>query len=96
MACHNASAVDLASQSNVDVVRQTHIKLDLRTDFENERLVGHAVITFKVVAERASEIRLDTHSLNVKSVRSADSGEPVTFRQLTTTRFLAEHLWLPS
>ena len=81
MSCHHhTSASDLASQSNVDTIRQTHISLDLRADFEKEQLIGHAVIKFVVVADKATEICLDTHSLNVKSVRIVDSGEPATFR----------------
>ena len=62
---------DTSSFANPDEARVRHVSIDLTCDFTAKRLIGTATLDI-VTAPGAQRIVLDWHSLNIKSVRSAN------------------------
>jgi len=68
---------DYHSFANPEKIKVSHIDLDLRADFEQKKLVGHAVLSFKKQDKNATELVVDTRGLNIKSVNA--QGKPLEF-----------------
>lgn len=59
---------DPHSYANTQDFRATHAALDLRADFEKQRLIGYVDLTLKRVSPGARQIVLDTRDLTVHKV----------------------------
>jgi aminopeptidase N len=72
-----ADARDIHSYARPAEARVTHVALDLRADFQAQRMAGTAVLDV-AAAPNAREIVLDTKGLEIASVSSAD-GRPLAY-----------------
>jgi leukotriene-A4 hydrolase len=50
---------DFQTLSNYDVIKTTHLSLNLDIDFEKKRLFGSVVLNMKVLADECETIILD-------------------------------------
>lgn len=73
------SAIDAATLSNVDDVRQKHISLSLKTDFRTKQIIGKASITFHTIKNKTTKVILDTFGLIIKSVVDHENNSPLTY-----------------
>jgi aminopeptidase N len=62
------SGRDYHTLANVDAFRVRHLALDLRVDFDAQRLVGHADLSVARLADDAATFVLDTRGLDIQRV----------------------------
>ncbi len=75
-----AASGDAHSLSNPDVVRPTHIVLDLTVDFEAQRLAGTADLDLAYAdGARADVLALDSRGLEIEKVVDPATGHPLAF-----------------
>ncbi|MBU2877952.1 M1 family metallopeptidase [Aliiglaciecola lipolytica] len=70
-------AKDYHSFANPDVVKVSHIDLDLTADFDKKQLIGTATLTYQKVDEQGKTLILDTRGLTILEVTSGNT--PVAF-----------------
>jgi len=59
---------DYHTLANVDAFRVRHLALDLRVDFDAQRLVGHADLSVERIAGDSATLVLDTRGLDIQRV----------------------------
>lgn len=87
------SGTDYHSYGNPNIIKVTHIDLDLRANFEQKSLIGNAELTFERVEEGATELVLDTRDLSINKV-SVD-GKSVDFSLKAADENLGAALHIP-
>lgn len=70
-----ANHQDVSSYSNFDKIRQDKIKIEARIDFKEKKFTGRVDISFTILDHQETRIILDSHSLEIYSVREKSSGK---------------------
>ncbi|MFA3790661.1 M1 family metallopeptidase [Aliiglaciecola sp. SL4] len=71
------NAKDYHSFANPDVVKVSHIDLDLTADFDKHQLIGTATLTYQKIDEQGKTLILDTRGLSILEVTAGNT--PVDF-----------------
>ena len=69
------SPVDPNSYARTDLVKTTHIHLDLEVDFTQEIFRGYVILTFEMVDPKATSVILDARNLTISKVSEEASGQ---------------------
>ncbi|KAK9761140.1 Leucyl aminopeptidase yscIV [Basidiobolus ranarum] len=69
------SKIDPNTFANLDDITTEHLHLDLKVDFEKQRLVGTVLLTLKTLAEEVKQVVLDTNHLIISGVYSGENSE---------------------
>jgi aminopeptidase N len=69
-----AFAADPHSYAQPDVVKVTHLDLDLKVDFAKRELAGNATLKLDWKAGKSNDLVLDTRDLKIASVDAVDAG----------------------
>ncbi|ORY07969.1 leukotriene A-4 hydrol [Basidiobolus meristosporus CBS 931.73] len=67
--------IDPNTLANIEEVTTEHLHLDLKVDFEKQRLVGSVLLTLKTLAEQVHEVVLDTNHLVINGVYDGENQE---------------------
>ena len=73
------SPVDPNSYARTDLVKTTHVHLDVEVDFSQEILKGHVIISFEKVDLEASSVVMDARNLTISKVSDAASGQVLDY-----------------
>ncbi|XP_067661963.1 aminopeptidase B-like [Haliotis asinina] len=88
MVLHSDSAVDVATVSNYRQVVVINYHLDFNVDFTEKQIKGTSLITFKTLATRLVEVRLDTHeTLTVHSAHLEGVDQALIIRKKDFTDY---------
>ncbi|WJG10533.1 M1 family metallopeptidase [Aliiglaciecola sp. LCG003] len=86
---------DYHSFANPDVIRVTHINLDLTADFTKQQLIGSAELQFKRVQPKANELVVDTRGLTIVNVTANGEDIDYTLQQADPDLGAALHISVP-
>merc|ERR1711953_1288552 len=70
---------DPNSYSRPDIVKTTHVHLELEVDFEKKILVGRVVLSLEKVDSNAESLVLDARDLTITKVTEESSGQTLEF-----------------
>ena len=71
-----AAEVDMHSYSHPEHVRVRHVDLDLRVDFDGQKLQGHATLTVERTSkDEAQPLSLDSRRLKIEKVEASGDGK---------------------
>lgn len=73
------SPSDPNSYSRPDIVKTTHVHLEVEVDFEKKILVGSVRLTLEKVDLQADSVILDARSLTISRVYEEDSGQTLDY-----------------
>lgn len=73
LSCGAALALDPLSYANYDQVKTRALHLDLKADFTNKTLAGHAELTLDWLDKSARRLDLDTRDLAISKVEAIDT-----------------------
>ena len=73
------SPVDPNSYSRPDLVKTTHVHLEVEVDFKETVLSGHVILTFEKVDSGATSVVLDARSLTINKVTEESSGQVLEY-----------------
>ena len=73
------SPSDPNSYSRPDIVKTTHVHLEVEVDFEKKILVGSVRLTLEKVDLQANSVILDARSLTISRVYEEDSGQTLDY-----------------
>ena len=78
---------DPNSYSRPDLVKTTHVHLELEVDFDKKILVGRVVLSLEKVNPQAETVILDVRDLNVSKISDESSGDSLEFTYGSPTGF---------
>jgi len=73
------SPTDPNSYSRPDLVKATHVHLDLEVDFDKQVLAGHVILTLEKIDTNATSVVLDARSLTISKVTEELSGQVLEY-----------------
>ena len=73
------SPTDPNSYSRPDLVKATHVHLDLEVDFDKQVLAGHVILTLEKIDTNATSVVLDARSLTINKVTEELSGQVLEY-----------------
>ena len=78
---------DPNSYAQPELVRTSHLHLDLEVDFDTQQLVGEVVLTVVKVSPGVESLILDTRDLGISNVTDLQSGEVLDWKVESGNRF---------
>ena len=78
---------DPKSHAQPELVRTSHLHLDLAVDFDTQQLVGEVVLTVVKVSPGVESLILDTRDLGIGNVTDLQSGEVLDWKVESGNRF---------
>jgi len=73
------SPVDPNSYARTDLVKTTHVHLDVEVDFSQQILKGHVILSFEKVELEASSVIMDARNLTISKVSDVASGQVLDY-----------------
>ena len=73
------SPVDPNSYARTDLVKTTHVHLEVEVDFQNQILDGHVILSLEKLDQAANSVILDARSLTITKVTEEASGQVLDF-----------------
>ena len=73
------SPVDPNSYARTDLIKSTHIHLDIDVDFAGKILDGHVVLSFEKLDAEASSVVLDVRGLTIKNATLEETGQVLEY-----------------
>ena len=88
------SPVDPNSYARTDLVKTTHVHLEVEVDFKNQILDGHVILSLEKLDQAANSVILDARSLTITKVTEEASGQVLDFQYGSPSGF-GEKLEIP-
>ena len=73
------SPSDPNSYSRPDLVKTTHVHLEVEVNFEKKILTGNVLLSLEKIDPQAESVILDARSLTISKVYEEDSGQPLEY-----------------
>ena len=74
------SPVDPNSYARTDLVKTTHVHLDVEVDFSQQILKGHVILSFEKVDLEATSVIMDARNLTISKVSDEASGQVLDYK----------------